>query len=285
MGGLAIETEQAPQTVRVSVVVVSHNRIALLRKCLRRLGSAYQVIVADNGSTDGSAQLESEFPHVRFIRIPRNFGLTKALNLGLRSAEGEFVLLLHDDTEITPEAVAELAAILETRPEIGAVCPLLVDDDGHPAPQVCDLPTAILPDVSWQPFAGAEDREVACASGAAIMFRSFFLKALRYVDEHYGTFGSNLDLNAQVRRSGKKVLLLHRARAVHHAVSDPPDARVRRQYAADRAAGTAVYLTKYFGFWAGLKFRVAKVFAALFSFRIGELKLLLSGQKVDGTQQ
>ncbi|MDQ6665027.1 MAG: glycosyltransferase [Acidobacteriota bacterium] len=282
---MAIETEQAPQAVRVSVVVVSHNRIVLLRKCLARLGSAYQVIVADNGSTDGSVQLESDFPHVRFIRIPRNFGLTKALNLGLRSAAGEFVLILHDDTEITPEAVAELAAILESRPEIGAVCPLLVDDDGHPAPQICDLPTSSNPDVSWRPFGGSEDREVACASGAAIMYRNFFLKALRYVDEHYGTFGSNLDLNTQVRRSGKKVLILHRARAVHHAAGEKRDGRVRAQYAADRAAGTAVYLTKYFGFWAGLKFRLAKVFAALGSFRIGELKLLLSGQKVDGTQQ
>ncbi|MDQ6708499.1 MAG: glycosyltransferase [Acidobacteriota bacterium] len=282
---MAIESEQAPQAVRVSVGVVSHNRIGLLRKCLARLGSAYQVIVADNGSTDGSAQLESDFPHVRFIRIPRNFGLTKALNLGLRSAEGEFVLILHDDTEITPEAVAELAAILETRPEIGAVCPLLVDDDGLPAPQICDLPTTSCPDISWQPFEGDGDREVACASGAAIMFRSFFLKALRYVVEHYGTFGSNLDLNTQVRRSGKKVLILHRARAVHHAANEQPDGRARAQYAADRAAGTAVYLTKYFGFWAGLKFRMAKVFAALGAFRIGELKLLLSGQKVDGTQQ
>ncbi len=265
--------------------MVSHNRIALLRKCLDRLATPGQVIVADNGSTDGSAQLESEYPNVRFIRIPRNFGLTKALNLGLRGADGELVLFLHEDVEISAEAVGELVAVLDSRPEIGAVCPLLVDEGGRPAPQVSALPTPDRPEITWTAASPDEDREVACATGAAIMFRSFFLKALREIDAHYGNYGSDIELCAQVRRSGKKVLVLHQVRAIHHRADDVSSGRLRAQQAADRELGTAVYLSKHFGFAAGLKHRIVRSFGALLAFRLSELKLLVAGQKIDGSHQ
>ncbi|MDQ6701139.1 MAG: glycosyltransferase, partial [Acidobacteriota bacterium] len=270
---------------RISVIVVSHNRIALLRKCLDRLGAPGQVIVADNGSTDGSAQLEADYPNVRFIRIPRNFGLTKALNLGLRSSDGELVLFLHEDVEISPGVVQALAAVLDTRPEIGAVSPLLLDDAGSPVPQVCALPTPDQPESLWTPASPDEDREVECATGAAIMFRSFFLKALREIDAHYGNYGSDIELCAQIRRSGKKVLVLHEIHAVHHGTEDQSSGGLRAQSAADRELGMAVYLSKHFGFWPGLKHRIGRSFGALLSFRLTELKLLVAGQKIDGTHR
>ncbi len=267
------------------MIVVSHNRIALLRKCLDRLGAPGQVIVADNGSTDGSAQLEAEYPNVRFIRIPRNFGLTKALNLGLRSSDGELALFLHEDVEISSEAVMKLAAVLDAQPEIGAVCPLLLNEQGTPAPQICALPTPDQPQSRWTPAAPDRDNEVECASGAAIMFRSFFLKSMREIDAHYGNFGSDIELCAQVRRSGKKVLVLHQVHAVHGKTSDDSSSRLRAQSAADRELGIAVYLSKHFGFWPGLKHRMGRSFGALLAFRLNELKLLVSGQKIDGTHQ
>jgi GT2 family glycosyltransferase len=103
------------------VVVVSRNREALLRRCLESLRDsqgqeALQTIVVDNGSTDGSAQLEAEFPQLRLFRLPKNFGLTKALNIGWRAAEAEYVLFLHDDTEVAPDAIDRLVAVLELRP-------------------------------------------------------------------------------------------------------------------------------------------------------------------------
>ena len=110
--------KEAPQPLKASVVVVSCNRIELLRRCLTALELSeareqMEIIVVDNGSTDGSAQLEDEFRGATFIRIPRNFGLTKAMNLGLRAAQGSYVLFLHEDTEISPDTVRELAAKLD----------------------------------------------------------------------------------------------------------------------------------------------------------------------------
>ena len=81
------------------------------------LGDTHQIIVVDNGSSDGAGTLEDEFPAVRYSRLPRNFGLTKALNIGLRAIEGEYILCLHDDARISVEAVTRLADFLEAHPE------------------------------------------------------------------------------------------------------------------------------------------------------------------------
>src|ERR1035437_6553558 len=93
-------SEQQKQPPRVSVVVVSRNRAAMLRRCLESIESSdarstLQVIVVDNGSTDGSAAIGDDFPNVQMIRLPKNFGLTKALNLGWRAADAEYVFFLH----------------------------------------------------------------------------------------------------------------------------------------------------------------------------------------------
>src|SRR6266545_3837262 len=102
--------DQAPKPAKASVVVVSHNRAALLRRCLEALERAedresLQVLVVDNGSGDGSAELQAAFPAMRFIPLPKNFGLTKAWNIGIRAADAPHVVLLHDDTEVEPAAI------------------------------------------------------------------------------------------------------------------------------------------------------------------------------------
>ena len=92
-------------------MVVSRNRAAGLRACLQSIEAAkgrerYQLIVVDNGSADGASQLDSEFPDTQFIRLPKNFGQTKAWNLGWRAADAEYVLFLHDDTRVEPDSIA-----------------------------------------------------------------------------------------------------------------------------------------------------------------------------------
>src|SRR5215469_9127333 len=125
--------------------------------------------MVDNGSTDGGAPLEEDFPHGRFFRLPKNFGLTKAMNIGWRAAEADYVLFLHDDTELEPAAVERMAAVLDARSDAAAVCPLLVDEEGQPAPQIGDLP----PDGDYRPaeVSGSEPVAVTYARGAALMLR------------------------------------------------------------------------------------------------------------------
>jgi hypothetical protein len=267
---------------RVSAVVVSHNRAELLRRCLQSIDASegrdrLQVIVIDNGSSDGSAQLASEFPKVQFERLPKNFGLTKAMNIGWRAADAPYVLFLHDDAAVEPEAIGRLASVLDGNSDVAAVCPLLMDGQGHPAPQLGYLP----PDGTWRPAqpAGEEPFAVEYPRGAALMMRVFLIKAIRQIDEHYGQFGGDADLAAQIRKASKKILLVPTAHARHEGDGDYSVAE-----RADFLLSRAVFLEKYRGFWAGLRLRMSAMVGALFTLRFGEFSRILSGQKIDGTQ-
>jgi hypothetical protein len=268
------------RTPRISVVIVSFNRVEQLRESLRALGGDHQIVVVDNGSWDGAETINEEFPALRFSRLPRNFGLTKALNIGLRAAEGEYILCLHDDVRITGEAAARLADFLEARAETGAVCPLLTDAAGNPVPQVRALPTPSDPDQPLELPGSGEEITVDCTSGAAIMFRSFFLRALRQVDERYGTYGSSIEICAQMRRAAKKVVILHSVTAIHENVASTVP---RGALEGDRAAGTAAFLGKHHGFVSGLIYRLKTALGALVTFRFAVLTGAISGQKIDGT--
>ncbi len=268
------ELEQQPK--RISVVIVSFNRKDTLRESLSALGDAHQVLVVDNGSTDGSATLDDEFPSVRFIRLPKNFGLVKALNIGIRAADGTYVLILHDDAVIDAEAVSKLADYLEEHTEAGAVCPLLLHD-GQPAPQVRPLPTPAAPDPAFQ---SAQSTEPECVRGAAIMFRTFFLRALRQIDERYGNYGSIVELCAQIKKANRKLVILREVTAEHKASRSPMQASALE---GDRASGTAVYLGKHFGFMTGMLYRLKTGLAALLTFRFKVASGVFSGVKIDGT--
>jgi len=262
--------------------VVSYNRKALLRRAIEALERSeardtFEIVVVDNGSSDGSQLLEADFPRARVIRIPRNFGLTKALNVGVRGAEGDYILCLHEDAEVFPDTIRLLTGILDSQPDVGAVCPLLVDDGDQPAPQLGRFP----PDDTWRPAqAGAEPVAVDYPRGAALMIRRQLFTAIRQIDERYGQFGSDADLCYQIRRAGKKILLTPAARAHHTGREAESTLRT-----ADRKQGGAAWIGKYGGFWSGFRAQVGAVFGALGSFQLGVVKYLLASQKIDGSQQ
>ena len=267
--------------LRVSAVVVSRNRAALLRRCLESLETSedrdtLQVIVVDNGSTDGSAQWDAQFPKVQFVRLPKNFGLTKAMNIGWRAADAPYVFFLHDDAAVEPATIGRLAGVLDAHPDAAAVCPL-VDGEGRPAPQLGRLP----PDGHWSPAdpAGGEPMPVEYPRGAALMMRVFLIRAIRQIDEHYGQFGGDADLAAQILKANKKILLVPTARARHEGRAGYSSAE-----RADFLLSRAVFQEKYYGFGRGLQARVAAIFGPLLAFRLGEFRSTLAGQKIDGTQ-
>jgi len=233
--------------------------------------------VIDNGSSDGSAHLDGEFPKAQFVRLPKNFGLTKAMNIGWRAADAPYVLFLHDDAAVEPSAVGKLADVLDANTDVAAVCPLLVGEDGQAAPQLGDLP----PDGHWRVAVppGNEPFPVEYARGAALMMRVFLIKAIRQIDERYGQFGGDADLAAQILKASKRILLVPDARANHESSTGYTAAE-----RADFLLGRVVFLEKYRGFGAGLQARLSAIFGTLFSFKFAEFSRLVSGQKIDGAQ-
>ena len=282
---------EEPLGPRVSAIIVACNQIEALRRAVAALERStdrerLEILVVDLGSQDGSAQLDTEFPAIIALRLPHNFGATKAMNIGTRTAKGDLMFYLSPDVEVAPDTVQRLADRLETDSDAAAVCPLLVDENGKPAARIYKFPTAESFKGEMQPVAidlEAESVNVEYAKRDALLVRKQFVKGMNYFDERYGEFWADADLAMQIRRGVKKIRLYPSIRAVRHG--DSSASAAKGLLAADRAGGAAAFIGKYYGFMAGFGFRVGAIFRALGHFDFKQLIALLSGAKVDGSQE
>lgn len=117
---------------RVSAVVLSYDGRQLLEALLPSLAAqtrqADEVIVVDNGSSDGTSNwLAAEWPDVSVVRLPGNIGVAAALNCGTCAACGDYVALLNNDVELDPECLSELVRALDARPDAGVATAKLID--------------------------------------------------------------------------------------------------------------------------------------------------------------
>lgn len=283
--------EEQPTPPKVTALIYSYNRAAALRRCIGALErssarSLLEILVVDKGSQDESPTLDSEFPNTTFLRLPRNFGNTKALNIGMRTGVGEFVLFLDPEVEVQPDTVSRLLQALESDNDAVAVAPLITDPQGTPVQQAYRLPTPqsglTLVPVPIDSEGGPTVVEYSSFEG--LMARKYFIRGINYLDDRYGEFGADAELAFQIRRAGRKTVVYPELRVVQHRTAEPISGAADNLLTADRVHGTAVYLSKHFGFFTGLTFRIAQIFKALGSFRFPLLLGLVSGEKVDGSQ-
>ncbi len=295
--------EQAPEIV-VSVVIVSRNCAAALRGCLAALEKStiresMEIVVADNASHDGSERIDHEFPAVAPLRMQHHIGLTRARNIALRTAKGEFLLLLSPDVIVAPDTVAKLVERARNDSSALAVCPILADPVGKPASRAYRLPDAAAVAAAWAdpaslPAAPLGDY-IELHDGKALLIRRNSVQGMNYLDEKFGEHWSDVELAFQVRRAGKKIALDSSIRATldTQPLWKPSTTGERSAYAADAASGAAAYIGKRSGFAASLAFRVKLIFGALVrvltfqdsGFNSGLLMGLLNGSKIDGTDK
>jgi GT2 family glycosyltransferase len=209
----------------ISVVIVNWNRRELLGCCLSSLDAqtdrAFEVIVVDNGSTDGSAALAEE-RGVRVIRNSVNRGFCAANNQGIAAARGELIALLNNDAEAEPGWLAALARVFEGSPQIGMAAskilvyedPTRIDKAGH----------VIWPDGQNRGRgSGALDRgqfdkleEALWPDGCAAMYRKSMLDEIGGFDEDFFAYGDDAELGLRARLAGWQCLYVPDAVVRHH---------------------------------------------------------------------
>lgn len=118
----------------VSIIILNWNGKNHLKKCLRSIKSIsyspYEVIVVDNNSKDGSAEMvKKEFPWVRLIRNSVNMGYAGGNNKGIRESKGKYIFILNNDTEVTKDFLEPLVKVLESDKKAGCVQPKLAYGD------------------------------------------------------------------------------------------------------------------------------------------------------------
>jgi GT2 family glycosyltransferase len=285
-----LEEIDLPPPIKVTALIFSYDSAPALRRCLAALEAsndraAVEILVVDCGSHDESGQLDSEFSNVTMLRLPRYFGRTKALNIGTRTAAGEYLLFMTPEVEVLPTTIPSLAAHLDAQPETVAVCPLLLDTQTRPAEQFFCLPTPAT-GLELTPVAvdkRAEVFPVEFATFQAFLVRKFFVKGLNYLDERYGDSWSDAELCYQIHRVSRKIVVLPQVTALY-TPSSPYAESAKTILAADRVHGAAVFFGKHYGVVTGILFRVKAILGALFTFRIPLFLALVSGSKIDGSQ-
>lgn len=300
-----LEQESGPLA---TVIIASYRRAPVLRQCLQAIEKSdqfprIQVIVLDIANCDTTTQWDLDFPGITFLRMPRNFGATRALNIGIRSAQADLLLFLDPAVEVAPDTISRLMTRFDELGE-AAVSPLLVDPSGKAVPQVRKLPERTQLWQAWQdddglpasvPDSSGPPVAVEYPGRKAVLIRRAFLKGMNYFDEKYGEWGGDLELAFQIRHAGRKALLLPDVKVVDHAAEEAPrnwSSGQRATIAADRLNGVTHFLGKRLGFFASLLLKLQAVMVTLLraltlqnpGYNWNLLLAMIGGQKIDGSQ-
>jgi GT2 family glycosyltransferase len=216
----------ATSVSRVAVVIPTWNGRSLLEAALRSLYaqsySDYEVIVVDNGSSDGTVEhLRERWPAVHVVALADNVGFAAAVNLGIARAHGEYVALLNNDMELDPEWLAELVAALDAEPGAGSAAsklrmlrePGVLDGAG-------DLVTWY--GATWRRGHGEPDRGqydapgvVASPCAGAALYRRAALDAVGGFDERFFAYLEDADWGLRAQLAGWPCLWVPSAVAYH----------------------------------------------------------------------
>ena len=188
---------------KATVIIPNYNGIVYMDNCLQALQKSTMqadVIVVDNGSTDGSLeQTKENYPQIKMIAFQENTGFCRAVNAGIQAAQSEYVILLNNDTEVEPDFIERLVEAIEELPGAFSVSallknmkqPSLVDDAG-------DFYCAL----GWA-YARGKDKPVEkyvkrcrifSACGGAVIYRRALFEEIGYFDENHFAYLEDIDI-------------------------------------------------------------------------------------------
>lgn len=207
-----------------SIVIPTYNQLGFLRPCIESIiantGAPYEIIVVDNASTDGTADyLRSLGGQVRFRVLETNRGFAGGTNVGLMMAKGTTMMLLNNDTLVTPNWLENMLACLHSDVKIGMVGPVTNFISGSQQVAVPYEHPKHMP-----PFAAANNisnparwRRTDRLVGFCVLFRRELFEAVGYLDEGFliGNFEDE-DFNVRVRMLGRTLMVAEDSFIHHH---------------------------------------------------------------------
>lgn len=197
----------------ISVIVLNWNGAHLLPACLDSLRAQtvplLELIVPDNGSTDGSRELlATQYPEAQVIPLGSNLGFSRAVNAGIKASRGDAILLLNNDTELAPCCLAELLSAMQTDETVGMCAPKMVYADDptliNSAGHACG-PDGVVVDIGrgWPDGPWFEQpREVLGACAGAALYRRAMLEEIGLFDESFFISFEDADLNWRAQLAG-----------------------------------------------------------------------------------
>mgnify|MGYP002398446200 CR=1 FL=1 len=225
----------------LSILIVNYNTRELTLDAIRSVYAsvtkyAYEVILIDNHSSDGSVEAISKaYPQVKLIENTENVGFARANNQGIRQASGRYVLLLNSDTIIQPDTLEIMLDFMDRHPTVGASgCKVVLPDGsldkacrrGFPTPgaSFCYLfgLSKLFPKVprfnQYQLGHLDPDEEypVDCLVGAFMLVRREAIEQAGLLDETFFMYGEDIDWCYRIKQAGWQIYYFPKTSIVHY---------------------------------------------------------------------
>jgi len=272
----------------VSVIVISWNTRELLEKCLgsvyeRTAGIGFEIIVVDNASTDGSADMVREkYPQAMLLVNAENRGFVTANNQAFEIAHGRYLLLLNSDTLILGNAITQTVRFADSHPRGAAFgCRVLYPDGSlqrtcfrYPSPLnmllQCTYLYKLFPKnrffgreyMTWWDY--ADTRQVQTVCGCFSLVRKEAMEKVGQMDPVYFFYGDDPDWCFRFVKAGREIWFFHEAEIIHYGGQSAKN--MRRDFRLQLAGSQLIFCRLH---RSGLSFLAARACqAAFFFFRI-----------------
>jgi GT2 family glycosyltransferase/2-polyprenyl-3-methyl-5-hydroxy-6-metoxy-1,4-benzoquinol methylase len=219
----------APARPVVTILIPVYNHLRLTLECLASIAAAsskatpsFEIVIANDASSDDSKSVLSSIPNVRVVDQPENLGFLRNCNAAARHARGRYLLLLNNDVQVTAGWLERMVGCIERHESVGAVGPRIV----YPNGALQEAGTALRRDGTAEMIGlndapdspcYAFDREVDYCSGACLLMRLSDFEALGGFDERYApAYCEDSDLCMRLRERGKRIVYCGSAEVVHH---------------------------------------------------------------------
>ena len=212
---------------RVSIVIVNWNGRSLLEPCLQSLQAQtlqdFEIILVDNGSTDGSLEwLRERCDWIRLIANEQNLGFAAANNQAIQVSRAHYIATLNNDTRPEPDWLAELVDVMDSRPHVGACGSKMLFAD---RPSVINS-AGISVDragIAWDRLGGQPDdpeetvvQTVFGVCAGAALYRRAMLDEIGLFDKDFFAYLEDVDLAWRARAAGWEAVYVPTARVYHH---------------------------------------------------------------------
>jgi GT2 family glycosyltransferase len=247
----------------LSVIIVTFNSSPYIEACLCSIleqlkGLAYELIVVDNNSKDGTCEIiERKFPQAILIRNGFNAGFARANNLALQRAKGEFVLLINPDTVWKRGEVKKALQFMGAHSEIGALGCRIVLEDGSWQKSLGNFPTLlrelkesfylpkIFPRSQWMRGVYIYDdflssRPVDWVSCTFFLGDRGLMSEVGFFDERYFMYYEDIDLSKRIRGKGREIYYYPEIGIIHHQ---------KWPSTIDFGGSPYIYFNKFFGLY------------------------------------
>ena len=211
--------------MKVTIIIPNYNGKHFMEPCLASLAKQtfrdFEILVVDNASSDGSLEyMREHYPEIKVIALDKNYGFSKAVNVGIRHSRSPFVILLNNDTTVDPNYVKEMIKAMEQSPKIFSVSSKMIQ---MYHPDLIDSAGDLYTVLGWGVCRGAgrpvsnytDAGEIftACA-GAAIYRRSAFAR-IGYFDEKHFAYLEDIDIGYRAKIYGYKNMYCPTALVYH----------------------------------------------------------------------